>query len=42
VLGDNHPSTLRSAQHLAADLRALDQHDQARELEEWIKSHHPS
>jgi hypothetical protein len=37
VLGENHPDTLTSATNLAADLRALGEHEQARELEEWVK-----
>jgi hypothetical protein len=39
VLGDDHPSTLRTAHNLAADLRALDKHEQAHQLEQWITSH---
>ncbi len=38
MLGENHPNTLRSANNFAVDLRALGKHEQARELEEWIKS----
>jgi hypothetical protein len=38
MLGKDHPDTLRSANNLAVDLRALGEHEQARELEEWIKS----
>jgi hypothetical protein len=38
MLGEDHPDTLRSATNLAADLRALGEHEQARKLEEWIKS----
>ena len=34
VLGDDHPSTLWSAHNLAIDLRALNEHQQARELDE--------
>ncbi|MGH3834828.1 MAG: tetratricopeptide repeat protein [Pseudonocardiaceae bacterium] len=34
VLGDDHPDTLRSANHLATCLRELGQHEQARQLAE--------
>jgi hypothetical protein len=34
VLGENHPDTLTSATNLAADLRALGEHEQARQLSE--------
>jgi hypothetical protein len=33
VLGDNHPATLRSADHLAITLRALGQYQAARDLD---------
>jgi Tetratricopeptide repeat len=33
ILGDDHPDTLHSATHLAAVLRELGQHEQAREQE---------
>jgi hypothetical protein len=36
---DDHPSTLRSAPNLATDLCALGEHEQTRQLEEWIESH---
>jgi hypothetical protein len=34
VLGDDHPETLISASRLAADLRALDEYQQALALDE--------
>jgi hypothetical protein len=34
VLGDDHPETLTSANNLAADLRALGEYQQARDLDE--------
>src|SRR4051794_36818355 len=34
VLGDDHPDTLTSASNLAANLRGLGEHQQARELNE--------
>ena len=34
MLGDDHPDTLASARNLAADLRALGEHQAARELDE--------
>jgi hypothetical protein len=34
VLGQDHPDTLRSANNLAADLRALDETQAARDLDE--------
>jgi hypothetical protein len=34
VLGEDHPNTLASAHNLAADLRALGEHEQARQLHE--------
>jgi hypothetical protein len=37
VLGDDHPSTLRSANNLVTDLINLGESDCARELQEWIK-----
>jgi hypothetical protein len=37
VLGEDHPDTLTSASNLAADLRALGEHQQAYDLDEWIK-----
>ncbi|MGH3939727.1 MAG: tetratricopeptide repeat protein [Pseudonocardiaceae bacterium] len=39
VLGDNHPYTLKSADNLAADLRALGCNEQARQLEAWVRTH---
>jgi tetratricopeptide repeat protein len=38
VLGDDHPHTLTSANNLATDLRALGEHERARQLQEWIRS----
>jgi hypothetical protein len=38
VLGDDHPHTLASADNLAVDLRALGEHEQARQLQERIRS----
>ena len=34
VLGEDHPDTLKSANNLASDLRALGEHQAARELDE--------
>ena len=34
MLGEQHPPTLPSASHLAADLRALGQHEAAHQLDE--------
>jgi Tetratricopeptide repeat len=34
MLGEQHPDTLTSASHLAADLRALGQHEAAHQLDE--------
>ncbi|MGH3899652.1 MAG: hypothetical protein ACRDTA_15700 [Pseudonocardiaceae bacterium] len=34
MLGEDHPHTLNSAKNLAADLRALGQHEVARQLDE--------
>ena len=34
VLGEDHPDTLHSASNLAADLRALGEHERARQLDE--------
>ena len=34
MLGADHPLTLTSASHLAADLRALGQHEAANQLDE--------
>ncbi|MGH3940292.1 MAG: tetratricopeptide repeat protein [Pseudonocardiaceae bacterium] len=39
VLGENHPDTLASADKLVTDLRALGRDDEARQLEEWVRSH---
>jgi hypothetical protein len=38
VLGEDHPVTLRLTHNLAAGLRALGEQEQARQVEEWIKS----
>jgi Tetratricopeptide repeat len=38
VLGEDHPDTLISASNLAAGLRALGEHQAARELEEAIEA----
>jgi ribosome biogenesis protein Tsr3 len=34
VLGEDHPHTLRSTNNLAADLSALGEHEQARQISE--------
>jgi hypothetical protein len=39
VLGGDHPGTLILASNPAEGLRALGEHERARQLEEWIKSH---
>jgi hypothetical protein len=39
VLGDDHSHTLASADNLALDLRAVGEHEKARQLQEWIRSH---
>lgn len=38
VLGDNHDITLFVAHYLAEDLRELGEHEQARQLVDWIRS----
>ncbi|HKR48112.1 MAG TPA: hypothetical protein VJT72_00790 [Pseudonocardiaceae bacterium] len=41
VLGEDHPHPLNSAEILAADLRALGQHEAAHQLDEDIESRRP-
>jgi hypothetical protein len=38
VLGEDHPKTLTSANNLVLDLRAVGEHEQARQLKDWIQS----
>ncbi|MGQ0774368.1 MAG: tetratricopeptide repeat protein [Pseudonocardiales bacterium] len=38
MLGDDHPNTLKSANNLATDLRALGRDDEASRLEQWVRS----
>ena len=38
VLGDGHRDTLTSAHGLAKDLHELGEHEQARQLDDWIRS----
>jgi hypothetical protein len=42
MLGEDHPDTLHSANNLARDLRALGEHEQARQMEEHVRSHRRS
>jgi len=42
VLGDDHPDTLLSAHNLLADLCALGEDEEARDLNEWIELRHRS
>lgn len=37
--GEDHPNTLTSASILASDLHALGEHEQARQLEEYVRAH---
>ncbi len=39
MLGEDHPDTLASVNNLALDLWALGEHEQAREWEEYVRSH---